>query len=207
MCGGGTTLVECRLLGRHGIGVDVNPDAVMVTRDRLYFQPDDMFTSIAECPIDTYVGDARNLDAIASDSVDLVATHPPYAGIIAYSGRTIEGDLSSLKFDQYVEGMREVAAESLRVLKPGGHCAILIGDTRKHLHYVPISVRVLQAFLDAGFALREDIIKLQWKTKSTRERWGGKSYPFYKIAREHLFVFRKLGEGERRSEYKLSMKW
>src|SRR6266852_4995330 len=37
MCGSGTTLVESKLLGRDGIGVDVNPDAVMVTQDRLSF--------------------------------------------------------------------------------------------------------------------------------------------------------------------------
>ena len=37
MCGSGTTLVECKLLGRNSIGVDINPDAIMVTRDRLNF--------------------------------------------------------------------------------------------------------------------------------------------------------------------------
>ena len=35
-------------------------------------------------------------------------------------------------------------------------CAILIGDTRKHLHYIPISVRVLEVFLEVGFVLKED---------------------------------------------------
>lgn len=207
MCGSGTTLVECRLLGRYGIGVDINLDAIMVTRDRLYFQASDLFETVPESPIETYVGDARNLDAVASESIDLVATHPPYAGIISYSNHRVEGDLSSIKLDDYVAAMRDVAAEALRVLKPGGHCAILIGDTRKHLHYVPISYRVLEAFLDVGFVLREDIIKLQWNTKTTRERWRGKSYSFYKIAHEHLFVFRKLAEGERPTRYKLSMRW
>jgi hypothetical protein len=35
---------------------------------------------------------------------------------------------------------------------------------------VPITPRVLMSFLEAGFILREDIIKLQWKMKSTREK-------------------------------------
>ncbi|MDO8726780.1 MAG: DNA methyltransferase [Candidatus Methanoperedens sp.] len=30
MAGSGTTLVECKLLGRRAVGVDINPDAVMV---------------------------------------------------------------------------------------------------------------------------------------------------------------------------------
>ena len=37
MLGSGTTLVECQLLGRNGIGVDVNQEALMVAFDRLDF--------------------------------------------------------------------------------------------------------------------------------------------------------------------------
>lgn len=207
MCGSGTTLVECKLLGRGGIGVDINRDAVLVTRDRLYFDYTRPMDSPPECVIDTYVGDARNLDKIDDASIDLIATHPPYAGIISYSRNRVEGDLSALRLHDYLEGMRQVAAEALRVLKPGRHCAILIGDTRRHLHYVPISHRVMQKFLEVGFILREDIIKLQWKTKTTRERWRGAEYPFFKIAHEHLFVFRKPEAGEKLSRWKLSTKW
>jgi len=36
-----------------------------------------------------------------------------------------------------------------------------------------ISARVLIQFPDAGFILREDIIKIQHKMKSTREKWRG----------------------------------
>jgi len=208
MVGSGTTLVECKLLGRNGIGVDINRDAVMVTLDRLNFPYRSMDP---ECPenvdIKTYVGDARNLNEIEMNSVDLIATHPPYAGIITYTKNRIEGDLSSLRFEDYLREMRIIAQESFRVLKPGKHCAILIGDTRKHLHYIPISKKVLEAFLDAGFVLREDIIKIQWKTKTTRERWRGKNYKFYKIAHEHLFIFRKPEEDEKISRLKYSSKW
>lgn len=207
MCGSGTTLVECRLLGRHGIGIDISRDAVMIARDRLYFEYTPSFEAVAECPIDTYVGDARNLDKIDSDAIDLIATHPPYCGIVSYSNNRVEGDLSSLKLEPYLQGMHSVAAEAYRVLKPGKHCVVLIGDTRRNLHYIPISHRVMLAFLDVGFLLREDIIKLQWKTKTTRERWRGSKYAFYKIAHEHLFVFRKPDPKEQLSRYKLSRKW
>lgn len=207
MVGSGTTLIECELRGRVGIGVDINRDAIMVARDRLFFEYERPTDSPPECPITTYAGDCRNLDRIDDQSVDLVATHPPYAGIIAYSRSRVPGDLSSLKLEDYLREMRGAASESLRVLKPGKHCAILIGDTRKRLHYVPISHRVLQVFLDVGFVLREDIIKLQWKTKTTRERWRGREYPFYKIAHEHLFVFRKPEPTEKLTEVKYSLRW
>ena len=208
MMGSGTTLVECKLLGRSAIGVDVNPDAVMVALDRLNFPVPSLDEKEARPDIQTYVGDARNLDRIGDESVDLVATHPPYAGIISYSRSKVEGDLSSFSsLDRFLEEMKVVAQESFRVLKPGKHCAILIGDTRRHKHYIPISVRVLEKFLEAGFILREDIIKLQHKTKSTRENWMGEKYDFYKIAHEHVYVFRKPGKDERTGPFRLSLRW
>ncbi|MBI5253749.1 MAG: DNA methylase [Euryarchaeota archaeon] len=222
MVGSGTTLVECKLLQRNAIGVDINPDAIMVARDRLNFTYSPLSSGewqlaapiaretaegYKEPEIKTYVGDARNLNLIANDSIDLIVAHPPYAGIIAYSNNKVEGDLSSSrKVSEFVEEMKKVADESFRVLKPGKHCAILIGDTRKHKHYIPISARVLQAFLGAGFILREDIIKLQWKMKSTREKWRGSKYDFYLIAHEHLYVFRKPGENESTAKFEESMK-
>ena len=103
--------------------------------------------------------------------------------------------------------MRKVAGESYRVLKPGKHCAILMGDTSRHKHFVPITPRVLQSFLDAGFILREDIIKMQWKMKSTREKWRGNKYDFLLIAHEHLYVFRKPEKDEKISQFKESVKW
>ncbi|MCZ7357837.1 MAG: class I SAM-dependent methyltransferase [Candidatus Methanoperedens sp.] len=74
------------------MGVDINPDAVMVARNRLDFvyKPLDAEYKVPE--IRTYTGDARSLDLIESESVDLIATHPPYASIIPYS-HDREGDL------------------------------------------------------------------------------------------------------------------
>jgi len=207
MVGSGTTLVECKLLGRQGIGVDINPDAIMVTRDRLNFVYKLLSEDRTDPPI-TYIGDARKLDKVKDESVDLVVTHPPYAYIINYSQNKINGDLSALtEIEDYLFEMRKIANECMRVLEPGKHCGILIGDTRKHKHYVLISTRVMQEFLNAGFILREDIIKQQWKTKTTREKWSSDSLDFYRIAHEHLYIFRKPLNPEELKELKLSIKW
>lgn len=199
MMGSGTTLVECKLLGRNAIGIDINPNAVMVALDRLNFDYD------SKAATKTYVGDARNLNKVEDDSIDLIATHPPYAGIIPYSRAQIKADLSALSIDNYLREMRIAAEECFRVVKPGKHCGILIGDTRRHRHYIPISHNILHIFLGAGFILKEDIIKVQHKTKRTREAWRGSNYDFYKIAHEHLYIFRKPARGEKISQFKHSM--
>jgi len=208
MMGSGTTLVEAKLLERNAIGVDINLDAVMVARDRLNFSYNSLFPEYKEPIIKTYWGDARNLDKIEDESIDLIATHPPYANIISYTkNKKLSNDLSQLPFEEYLKEMRKVAEEAFRVLKPGKICAILIGDTRKHKHYVPIAFRVMQVFLDVGFILKEDIIKLQWNMKSTRERWRAKEYEFYLIAHEHIFVFRKPASEKEYKKYKFSVRW
>lgn len=208
MVGSGTTLVECRLLGRNGTGVDINPAAIMVARDRLNFALGSLDPDHSEPKIRTFVGDARALDAVPDESVDLYVSHPPYASIVSYSNERIAGDLSRYRrIEEFIEQMQQVAREAYRVIKPGRHCAILMGDTRRHRHFIPISTRTMMAFLEAGFTLREDVVKLQWKMKSTRENWAGSKYDFLLLAHEHLFVFRKLAAGESPTELKESRKW
>ena len=225
MCGSGTTLVEAKLLGRNAIGVDINYEAVILSLDRLNFSYRTLTGEVLKSEIKVFQGDARNLNLIEDNSIDLIATHPPYYNIIPYSKVKVEGDLSRAKnLNEYLLGIKEIAEESYRVLKPSRYAAILIGDTRKRRHYVPIAFRVMQQFLKAGFILKEDIIKLQWKTKATREKWIGiykngetswvkppkdkrKWVDFYLIAHEHLFIFRKPKEGEKLRDFNHSIKW
>jgi len=71
---------------------------------------------------------------------------------------------------------------------------------------MPFSAGVLEQFMDVGFILREDIIKIQHKMKSTREKGRGSKYDFHLLAHEHLCVFRKPAKDERISEFKNSAK-
>lgn len=205
MVGSGTTLVECKLLGRNGTGVDINLDAIMVAWNRL-----DFTYARTNTVQKLYQGDARHLDLIDNDSIDLIATHPPYANIVPFSKqRKIEGDLSQVhSIGEFVAEIKKVADESFRVLKPGKHCAILIGDTHRHKHYVPIAFRVMEVFLEANFILREDVIKRQWHTQTMRGRWK-KSYKhdFLLTYHEHLFIFRKPDKNEKLTRFKESIKW
>jgi len=110
MCGSGTTLVECKLTGRNGIGVDINENSIMLTRDRLNFSYETIDNSIPKTTQKTYIGDARSLDKIKTGSVDLIATHPPYANIIPYSKERIEGDLCNVhSINEFAEEMKDVA--------------------------------------------------------------------------------------------------
>lgn len=183
--GGGTTLVEAKLLNRDIIGVDVNPASLARCEEKCDFERENCGK------VYLHQSDARNLDFISDEEIDFICTHPPYANIIQYSD-DIENDLSHLKVPDFLNEMEKVAAESYRVLKNGKFCAILMGDTRQKGCMIPMSFEVMKIFQNAGFTLKELIIKEQhnckatgfWKTNSVK-------YNFLLIAHEYLFVFRK----------------
>ena len=78
--GGGTTLVEAKLLNRNIIGADVNETALARCREKVEFEHPG-----ADGKVYIHRGDARDLSLIKTGSIDLICTHPPYANIIQYS--------------------------------------------------------------------------------------------------------------------------
>lgn len=223
MAGSGTTCIEALLLNRNCIAVDINYNAVILTHHRLYYLTKALHEKTPRGLIDyardsnssdsassvnawykVYHGDARKLDKIPDNSIDLVATHPPYFDIVQYGEQKVEGDLSrTTSLEEFLALFREVAKEIYRVLKPGGVLGILIGDTRIKKHYVPISHYALIALLDAGFVLKEEVIKVQHKMKTTREVWSKiRDRDFLLIYHEKLFILEKTNH--RGSELKYS---
>ena len=184
--GGGTTLVEAKLLNRDIIGVDVNDTALDRCRDKTDFEHEG-----ANGKVYIRKGDARHLDFIQNSSIDLICTHPPYADIIKYS-EDIAEDLSHLKVKDFLVEMKTAAAESYRVLKKDKFCAVLMGDTRQTGHMIPMSFEVMRIFEDEGFKLKELIIKEQHNCKATGYwKTNSAKFNFLLIAHEYLFVLKK----------------
>lgn len=183
--GGGTTLVEAKLLNRNIIGIDINEIALERCREKCKFEVPNMGK--------VYIkkGNATNLENIPDEEIDFICTHPPYANIIKYSDN-IQGDLSLLNVEEFCEEMKKVAKESYRVLKKDKFCAILMGDTRKKGFVIPLGFKIMKVFEEEGFKLKEIIIKEQhnckatgfWKTNSIK-------YNFLLLAHEYLFIFKK----------------
>lgn len=183
--GGGTTLIEAKLLNRNIIGVDINKDALERCRKKC------SFNYKTNSKIYIKQGDARNLDFIPNESIDFICTHPPYADIIKYS-KDIKEDISHLSEKEFILAMEQVAKESFRVLKENKYCTILIGDIRRKGHVIPLGNQVMEAFLKEGFLLKEIIIKEQHNCKST-DNWVDKSkkHNFLLLAHEYIYVFDK----------------
>lgn len=191
-CGAGTTVVEAKLLGRRCIAFDINEKAIELAKKNCNFKVpirEPLFQKIYDPELS--IRDARNLSFFDDDSVDLICAHPPYTNIIHYTDDK-EGDLSHLDIKHFLKEMEKVARESYRVLKPGRQCAILIGDMRRHKHVIPLGFELINVYLNAGFKLKELVIKRQHNCKTTGF-WYTNSikFNFLLLGHEYLPIFEK----------------
>ena len=184
-CGSGTSMIECKLLNRKGIGIDINIDVLKLAKSRLNFE----YQTIYEPRL--LRANSTNLQKIIpNEKIDFIFAHPPYADIIKYS-KDIEEDLSRLNLQEFLNQMSLFSKECFRVLKKDKICSILIGDIRKNKNVIPLGFYVMNIFIQTGFTLKEIIIKEQHNCKMTGY-WKNKNMDFYLLAHEYAFVLKKL---------------
>lgn len=183
-CGSGTSLIECKLLNRKGIGIDVNVEALKLAKSRLNFE----YNTTYEPKL--IKADSTNLQRIIpNEKIDFIFAHPPYADIIKYS-KDIKEDISRLNIQEFLNQMNLFSKECYRVLKKGKICSVLIGDIRKNKNVIPLGFYIMNIFIQAGFILKEIIIKEQHNCKMT-DYWKNKNMDFYLLAHEYIFVLKK----------------
>ena len=181
--GGGTSLVEAKLLNRNAIGIDINKNSIEITKNNLAFQTKENPEIIIK------LGDAKKLDFIKCNSIDLICTHPPYCNIIKYSNG-IKDDLSLIEHSEFLEAMQSVALESYRVLKEKKICAVMMGDIRKNKRIIPLGMEVMNIFLKFVFKSKEIVIKRQHNCHSSTY-WRKQDNSFLLLEHEYVFIFEK----------------
>ncbi|EMA41946.1 DNA-methyltransferase [Halococcus hamelinensis] len=78
---------------------------------------------------DLYQGDSRDLSMIDDESVQLIATSPPYFNLKDYENGVADGQLGDIndyeRFNQMLDGIWEQCYEKL---VPGGRLCVVVGD-------------------------------------------------------------------------------
>ncbi len=194
--GSGTTLIECKRLGRNGVGIDLSAEAIKMARENLSQE-----TAVDGVRTNVLMGDSTLLDYpdmlsnLGIESVQLAIMHPPYWDIIRFS--EMRDDLSnSPDVEQFIAGVGTVAAGIFSVLEPGRHLALVIGDKYSKGEWIPLGFRCMESVLSKGFKLKSVIVKNYDATKGKRnqkELWRYRALKggFYVFKHEYVFLFQK----------------
>ncbi|HMK11227.1 MAG TPA: site-specific DNA-methyltransferase [Acidimicrobiales bacterium] len=124
-----------------------------------------------EIPDPFVCGDARAMDAVPDGSVSLVVTSPPYFAGKQYE-EELERDGVPSSYLEYLTMLRDVFAECVRKLEPGGRIAVNVANLgRKPYRSLSADViRILQD--DLGLLLRGELIWQKGEGASSSCAWG-----------------------------------
>jgi DNA modification methylase len=190
----GTTGFASAALGRRSICVEQNPKYVESIRKRRNGQN----------TIQVVHGDSRRLTDIATDSVGLIVTSPPYWNKANY-GRGKDNLGNEPVYTQFFQKVRPVFEECFRVLMPGRKLCLVTANVNQHTEHglltFPLATDFTCLLRDIGFLLVNEII---WSKDGTGGKWGsyGKqrpifgSYPYppnflFKNVHEYVLIFSK----------------
>lgn len=121
---------------------------------------------------------------------DLALFHPPYGGMVMYSGNMWgsephKDDLSQMSDEDFTQALKLALVNISDAVKPGGHYAVLIGNQRKNGKYLNWSSLTERLAPDP---LVDEIIKQQNNCTSDSKVY---SKQIVRISHEKLLVFRK----------------
>jgi DNA modification methylase len=195
--GSGTTLIECRRLGRNGIGIELNSEVTRKARELIEQEPND-----DNVVTDTITDDSRNVDIKEVlmkhniKSVQLLIMHPPYHDIIKFSDDP--RDLSNAEsVTNFLQMFGDVVENATPFLDKGRYLALVIGDKYSKGEWIPLGFYCMNEVLKSGYSLKSIIVKNFEETRGKRnqkELWDYRALVggFYIFKHEYIMLFKKL---------------
>ncbi len=202
--GSGTTLIECRKLGRSGIGIELLPEIAKIAEQRLnqesFFDPKGTFQEIIiadSVKQETKKQVTEILKNHNQNKLQLIIIHPPYHDIIKFSDRA--EDLSNAKTTQeFLELFGKVVSNYIDLLENKHHLAVIIGDKYSKSEWVPLGFFVMDKVLNsAKVKLKSIIVKNMVNNRAKRNlenlwRYRALAGGYYIFRHEYILLFQKI---------------
>lgn len=194
--GSGTSLIECKRLGRNGLGIELNTETVKLAKRNITKEKNNSNVKTKIVRGDSTKINLKNeLQKEGTKSVQFVLLHPPYWDIIKFSGK--QNDLSNAKSTkEFLKMFGQVVDNCTSVLDNGRYLAVVIGDKYSEGEWIPLGFYTMQEVMKSGFKLKSTIVKNFETTKGKRnqkELWRYRALAggFYIFKHEYIFLFKK----------------
>jgi hypothetical protein len=202
--GSGTSLIECRRLGRHGIGIELKPELARQAGERISGQ-----SNPYEITTQVLIGDSSDLEAapsliagalknIGRESAQLAILHPPYHSIIRFSDR--EEDLSNCpSVEGFLQRFGRVVDAVDQFLEKERYLALVIGDMYADSEWIPLGFYCMQEVMKRNYSLKSIVVKDMQGNRAKRNleniwRYRALAGGFYIFKHEYVMFFRKVGK-------------
>lgn len=131
------------------------------------------------------LGSAEKMSAIPDNSLHLMVTSPPYNVSKEYD--------KDLSLQEYLTMLRNVFAETYRVLVKGGRACINVANLGRK-PYIPLSDYISHIMQEIGFLMRGEIIWDKGAGAGVSMAWGSwmsASNPVLRDVHEYILIFSK----------------
>lgn len=198
----GTTLIECKRLGRHGIGVELNKDVALRSK-RIIARAENPYgiTTKILAGLDSTTKEAREsicdqLKVLGVTQAHCLILHPPYHDIIKFSDSP--RDLSNASsVSDFLEGFSKAVENAVGLLQRGRFLALVIGDKYVKGEWIPLGFECMRVCQSLGLTLKAINVKdIQGneRGKGVQEnlwRYRALKGGFYIFKHEYIMILRK----------------
>jgi len=195
--GSGTTLIECKRLGRNGVGIELLPEVVEMAKKNISCEENIFNVKTEVINADsTELNFKIELENRGIKSVQFLIMHPPYWNIIKFSNN--EKDLSNAKsVEEFLNLFGKIVDNTYDVLDKDRYFAVVIGDKYSQGEWIPLAFYTMNEVLKRGYILKSTIIKNFEETKgkmNQKELWRYRALVggFYIFKHEYIFLFKKV---------------
>jgi len=199
--GSGTTLIECKRLGRHGIGIELLPSMVKRAEEIIEKEPNPYNVKIkiieGDSTLPVTIEKTKNLlkEVYNRNSVQLIIMHPPYHDIIKFSNHP-QDLCNAPTTEKFLEKFSQVVKNSYDLLDTKRFLVLVIGDKYTHGEWIPLGFYTMQKVLENGYKLKSIVIKNIVGNRAKRNvehLWRRRALlgGFYIFKHEYIMFFQK----------------
>jgi DNA modification methylase len=196
--GSGSTICSAYRKGLPAIGFEISPEYVALAGRRLAEIPGEP----GLYPLLIQESSMRMLDYVATGSVGLCITSPPYWDVLqqrrSADGKKIRHygddsrDLGGIdSYEDFLAALLEIFTMAYQALRPLAYCVVVVMDVRKKNRLYPLHIDLSQRLVAAGFTLDDIII---WDRRQEYNNLRPLGYPHvFRVNKvhEYILIFQK----------------